>query len=408
MKIRRAYRTELDPNDKQRIHLLKHAGAARWAYNWGLRQKIDAYKATGKSPSYVDLSRQINALKKIPKEDGGVPWMCEISSYAPLCALRDLDVAYKNFFRRCKNQEVRKGFPLFKKRRYDNGSFRLYRSITVRESWIQLPRLGRILLKEHGYIPTEDVKIVSATVSQRAGRWFVSVQVEEEIADLPTKAEHVVGVDVGARKLAVTSDNQVFKNPKELAKAQRRLAYLQRSVSRKKKGSKNRRKAVQKLQRQHYRISNVRKDAIHKATTAIAKRATMIVIENLNVRGMKQNRRVARSIADTAMYEFHRQLDYKSKWYGVDLVVADRFFPSSKTCSSCGHVKEDLFAEETYHCDVCGLIIDRDLNAALNLKALAASSAVTACGEDVSPSRGRRPASMAASAKQEPSTGLHA
>lgn len=386
----------------------RHAGAARWAFNWGLHQKIDAYEATGKSPNAIELHRQLNALKKIPKDDGGVPWMYEVSKCAPQEALRDLDRAFKNFFRRCKQGTPKKGFPKFKKRRDGNGSFRLTGSIKVGASWVQLPRLGKLRLKESGYLPTDGIKILSATVSERAGKWFVSIQVEQEIPEREKKSDHVVGVDVGSRKMAVTSDGEVFENPRALSKAQRRLAHLQRSVSRKRKGSNNRRKAVRKVQRQHYRVSNIRKDAIHKATTSIAKRSSVIVLETLNVKGMVKNRKLARAVHDASMAEFHRQIVYKAGWYGAEVIRADRWYPSSKTCSLCGGIKEDLGFDEVYRCGSCGVVLDRDVNAALNLRNLARSSRVTACGEDVRPGCGPLGRSPAASMKQEPSTNLHA
>jgi putative transposase len=402
VKVLKAYKVELDLNNKQATTLRQHVGTARWAFNWGLRLKIDSYKATGKSPSAIDLHRQLNILKKTPKEDGGVPWMYEVSKCAPHEALRDLDRSYKNFFRRCKNKNKKKGFPRFKKRKEGQGSFRLNGTIKVGEPWIQLPRLGKLRLKEQEYLPT-DVKVLSATVSQQAGRWFVSIQVEEEHPEPKIKPENIVGVDVGCRKLAVTSDGEIFKNPKALAKVQRRLAYLQRSISRKQKGSNNRRKAVRKVQRQHYKISCVRKDAIHKATTLITKRASTVVIETLNVQGMMRNRGISKSVSDASMAEFHRQIVYKAGWYGTKVIRAKKYYPSSKTCSSCGNVKEDLGMEEVYRCGTCGLRIDRDLNAALNLKSLAGSSSVTACGEDVRPDFF---GNSAASMKQEPSTDL--
>ncbi len=241
MKILRAYKTELDPTCKQVESLLQHAGCARWAYNWGLQKKIEAYKTTGKSPSAIDLHRELNTLKKLPLEQGGVPWMYKSSKCAPQEALRNLDSAYKSFFRRCKSGEKRKGFPRFKSRKNGIGSFRLTGVIRASETHIQLPSLGEIHLKEQGYLPAKNVKVLSATVSEQAGRWFVSLQVEQEIADPLPKAPHVVGVDVGIKHLAVTSDGVIFDNPKTLIGAQRTLRIRQKSVSRKVKGSNNRR-----------------------------------------------------------------------------------------------------------------------------------------------------------------------
>lgn len=383
----RAYKTELDPNDVQRTSLLRHAGAARWAFNFGLRRKQEVYAAwvaggkQGKcsTPSAIDLHRELNLLKGRLVEDGGVPWMYEVSKCAPQEALRNLDRAYANFFRRCQQGAARKGFPKFKSRKRGVGTFTLTGSVAATATHVQLPRLGNVKLKEHGYLPTDGAKILKATVSERAGRWFVSLQVEQERTD-EKAPEHVVGVDVGINSLAVTSDGDVFENPRALKTAERRLRLLQKAVSRKPKGSSNRKKAVLKLGRQHYRVACVRKDAIHKVTTAISKQASIVVIESLNVSGMMRNHCLVRSIGDAGLSEFHRQIKYKVERRDGKVVEADRFYPSSKTCSGCGNVKETLLlSEREYHCDVCGLRIDRDLNASLNLKKLAVSSTVTAC-----------------------------
>lgn len=380
MKILRAYKTELDPTCKQVESLLRHAGCARWAYNWGLQKKIEAYKATGKSPSAIDLHRDLNILKKLPVEDGGVPWMYKSSKCAPQEALRNLDSAYRNFFRRCKSGEKRKGFPRFKSRKNGAGNFRLTGAIRASGTHIQLPTLGKIRLKEQKYLPVKNVKVLSATVSEQAGRWFISLQVEQKIADPLPKDLHVVGVDVGIKSLAVTSDGEVFDNPKALVKAQQTLRIRQKSVSRKAKDSNNRRKAVVQVAKLHRRVASIRRDSIHKLTTSITKNASIVVIEDLNVSGVLRNHRLARALSDASLGEIHRQFKYKAKWYGVELLKADRFYPSSKLCSQCRCIKESLsLSERTYCCDECGLVIDRDLNAALNLKFLAESSSVLAC-----------------------------
>jgi len=381
MKVNSGYKVELDPNNVQRTQLLKHAGAARFAFNWGLRQKIDSYQATKRSPSAMELHRELNKLKKVPKEQGGVPWMYEVSKCAAQESLRNLDKAYKGFFRRCKQGAKRKGFPRFKSRHKGIGGFTLTGSIKVSSegAHIQLPRLGKLRLKERGYLPTSGAKVLSATVSERAGRWFVALSVEEDRPD-PKPLSGVLGVDVGISHLAVTSEGEVFENPRALGGALKRLRRLSKTVSRRKKGSNNRRKAKHQLARQHYRVANIRRDSLHKATTAIAKQVGVIVIEDLNVSGMLKNRRLSRALSDASLSELHRQLEYKAGWYGTTLVRADRFYPSSKRCSRCGRVKETLgLGERTYRCEVCGLEMDRDLNAACNLESLAASSAVSAC-----------------------------
>ena len=373
----KSYKTELDPNDKQVTHLLQHAGAARWAYNWGLRRKIAARQSQQKTPTAIDLHKELNLLKNLPQESGGVSWMYEVSKCAPQEALRNLDTAYENFFRRCKSKAKRKGFPKFKSRNRGIGSFSLTGAIHVTERTIQLPRLGVLRLKEDGYFPV-GVPIKSATISERAGKWFVSISTDEPEPVRPTGTE-VLGCDVGIKHLAVLSDGTVFENPRALKNAQTRLRLLQKTVSRRVKGSSNRRKAVHRLAHQHYRVHSIRTDSLHKATSAIATRAKVLVIESLNVSGMMKNHRLAGALSDSGLAEFHRQLEYKLKWSGGQLIKADRFFPSSKTCSACGTVKESLsLSERIFICD-CGFSLDRDLNAAINLRNLAGSSPVTAC-----------------------------
>jgi putative transposase len=392
MMIHRAYKVEIDPNNCQRTLLRKHAGAARWAYNWGLQRKISVYKETKKSPNNIALHRELNKLKKLSQEEGGVPWMYQVSKCAPQEALRDLDKAYSNFFRRCKKGSGKKGFPRFKSKRKSSNNFRLTGTIkTVLDGrYIQLPKLGRIKLKERGYLPepSSSVKILSATVSERAGRWFVSLSVKKEIPDPKPqpKVKVVVGVDVGIKSLATTCDGAEYKNPKALYKATKKLRKLQRALSRKQKGSKNREKARARVAKAFFKVSCVRLDAIHKATASILRGADIVVIETLNVKGMLKNRKLARALSDASLSEFHRQIRYKAEWMGVEIVEAPRFYPSSKTCSGCGNVKQDLtLSDRTYKCGSCDLEIDRDLNAAINLRDLAGSSPVTARGEAVSP-----------------------
>jgi len=368
----RSYKVELDLNDRQRTACLQHAGAARWAYNFGLRRKREAYAAGQKTPTAIDLHRELCVLKKTD-----VPWMYAVSKCAPQQALRNLDTAYTNFFRRCKQGAKKKGFPKFKSRKRGIGSFTLEGAVRATDRTITLPRIGAVRLKECGYIPS-GATIKSVVVSERAGRWFVSVRTDEPEALLPPGSE-MLGVDVGIKNLATLSDGTVFENPKALRKAQYLLRQRQKAVSRRAKGGANRRKAVQRLARQHWRVACVRSDAIHKATTAIAKRAAVLGIESLNVAGMMKNHRIAGALSDAGLSEFHRQLDYKTKWHGGTVVKADRFFPSSKKCSSCGRVKDTLLlSERVFRCE-CGNVIDRDENAAINLKNLAVSSTATAC-----------------------------
>ena len=391
----KAYRTELDPNTAQRTAFLRHAGAARWAYNWGLRTKIERYEQTGKSPSAIDLHRELNILKKTD-----VPWMYEVSKCAPQEALRNLDKAFDGFFRRCKAGAAKKGYPRFKSRKRGIGTFALTGTIKATERTIQLPRLGTVRLKEHGYFPTT-TPIVAAVISERAGRWFVTIRTME-VPQRPLGTE-VLGVDVGIKELAVLNDGTAFANPKALKNTEARLKRLHQAVSRKQKGSANRHKAVQRLARQHYRVSCVRNDAIHKCSDAITKRAHTVVLESLNVTGMLQNHCLAKAISDAGMAELHRQITYKMAWAGGTVIRADRWYPSSKTCSACGLVKADLtLKDRTFRCE-CGFEIDRDHNAAINLRNLAASSAVIACGAESAGGKRKHSVKLAA-VKQEPNT----
>jgi putative transposase len=392
MQIQRAYKTELKLNNKERSLLSGCAGAARYVWNWGLRQKIDEYEATGKSPSYYELHRRLNALKK-----GELSWLYQYSKTIPQESLRDLDRAFANFFRRVKGngqknngKDEKPGFPRFKSRKQRRGRFRVWGSIHVADDRIKLPRIGWLRLKEKGYLPTSGVKILSATISERGNRWLVSLQVEEEIAERQATGQ-AIGIDLGLNHMAVTSAGQTYENAKALKQALKRLARLQRELHRRQPGSRNRAKTRAKIARLHYRISCLRQEAIHQATSAIVartkpdkQRPSVVVIEKLNVKGMMLNRKLARSIADVGMGEFGRQIRYKCDWYGISLLEADRWFPSSKQCSRCGQRKESLtLSERTYYCPNCGLMIDRDLNAAINLEQLstASSAGSEACGE---------------------------
>ena len=403
MKINRAYKTELDPNDVQRTALLRHAGTARKAYNWGLEQKIaalDARKAAltagvpkseaPKIPTAIDLHKQLVILKSIPTDQGGFPWMYECSKSAPQEALRNLDKAFQAFYVKCKSKaKCPKGFPQFKSRKKSGiGGFRLESPNKVSTKAVKLPKLGTIRLKEGGYLPVpgDSIRILSSSVSEKAGKWFVSLGVEQEISDpVVNPSLPILGVDVGSRKLAVTSDGRVYANPKALIIKTKQLKRLQQSVSRKVKGSNNRRKAQDKVAKLHYRISCIRKDAIHKASDSITKSCSGLVLEDLNVKGMLRNHKLARTLSDASMGELHRQLRYKAQWRGIPVLDAPRFYPSSKTCSHCGAIKADLGSSEIYSCQSCGCVEDRDHNAAKNLASLwiktTVSSTVAACGD---------------------------
>ncbi len=281
-------------------------------------------------------------------------------------------------------------------------SFRLTGTIRFEGRKIQLPRIGKVRIKEKRDSYCKG-RILSATVRRRADRWFVSVTVEEEIPDFTPRGGVAVGVDLGVKTLATLSDGTVFANPRALGRRLRKLRQLSKSLSRKRKGSKNREKAKLRLARMYLRIFNIRHDTLHKITTYLAKSHSRIVIEDLNVSGMMRNRRLARAIADVGFYEFRRQLEYKCRWYCSQLVIVSRTYPSSKMCSGCGHRKKELLlSEREYHCEECGLRIDRDQNAALNLVSVSLPETLTACGEEVRLYADSMNLQRAASMKQEP------
>ena len=369
MKIVRGYKTELDLNKAQTTVCLQHAGVARFAYNWGLKRYQEEYAAGRKTPTAIGLHKELNALKKT-----AYPWMYDVSKCAPQEALRNLEKAFKSFFDNVKKKKQGKhkgklGYPKPKTKKKGIGSFRLTGAIHVHEKHIQLPRLGMLKLKEGNYLPTSDVHILSATVSEKAGRWFVSVQVEEEVADPVPATGKVLGVDLGVKTLATTSEAEAFENPKALRKNLKKLARLGRRHSRKKKGSKNRKKAAHKLAKMHARIARIRANALHQATSAIAKtKPRVIVLEDLNVKGMMANCKMSRAVGDVGMYEFKRQITYKAEKYGSIVNTVSRWFPSSKTCSCCGWVDEDQTLDDRiFVCERCGYVADRDYNAACNL-----------------------------------------
>ncbi len=322
----------------------------------------------------MELHRELNVLKQTT-----VTWMYEVSKCAPQEALRNLDTAFAHFFRRAKLKQQgqwqgRIGYPQPKTRKQGLGSFCLTGSIFVFSDAIQLPRLGRLRLKERGYLPMDAAtKILSATVSEQAGHWYVSLLVEvEQEQCAPENDGLVVGVDLGVKTLAAFSDGTVIPNPRPLKRYLKKLKHLQRAVSRKHKGSQNRKKAALRLARLHRRIAHQRANILHHLTSRLAKTKSVVVIEDLQVAGMLKNHHLAQAIADVGFSEFRRQLTYKATWYGCRVVVVSRWEPSSKTCSGCGAVKAELaLAERVYRCAACGLALDRDLNAAINLSKLA-------------------------------------
>ena len=365
----RAYKTKLTLNNAERTWCLQCAGAARWCYNWGLAAMEDAY-AEGRKTSVLAEKKRLNAVK-----DEVAPWLRDLPYAVLQEAFGNLDAAYKNFFRRVK-KGGKPGFPKFKSRKHPRQSFRLRGGIVATDTKIKMPRIGWLRLAEHGYLPRrKDIRVLSASISTQdhGATWYVSLQAEETVAEPTPATGAAVGIDLGIKSLAVLSDGTVYENIKPLRSIERKIGRLSRELARRKQGGRNWSKTKTKLNRAHAKAANVRRWYLHQISAeTVAKRPAVIVMEDLSVKGMMANGHLSRAIADLGMYELRRQMAYKAAWNGVALMLADRWEPSSKTCSGCGAVKADLMlADREYVCTECGLVIDRDLNAALNLAALA-------------------------------------
>ncbi len=273
-------------------------------------------------------------------------------------AWRDLERAFKNFL-----TIGSRGFPVFKKKGRKD-SFYLEGSIKIIQgNYIQLPRIG--IVKTYEILPSVLVKNV--TISKKADSWYISFKYNFE-QDTTEKVGETIGVDIGINTLATCSDGSKFANVQAYRQGKKRLVRHQRAVSKKVIGSKNRRKAVKKLAKVHKKVADIRADTLHKLTSWLAKNHSTIVIEDLNVSGMLKNHKLASAIADCGFYEFKRQLAYKCEWYGSELVIAPRFYPSSQLCSHCGHQQKMPLHLRTYKCKSCGFVADRDFNAAVNLE----------------------------------------
>ncbi|MGS2616764.1 IS607 family element RNA-guided endonuclease TnpB [Micromonospora sp. LZ34] len=402
MKTIQAYRFALDLTPSQERAVLAHAGAARVAYNWALAwvKAVMDQRAAERSYGVPDelltaaVSWSLPALRKAwnAAKAEVAPWWAECSKEAFNTGLDALARGLKNWAdsRSGKRAGRPVGFPRFKSRRRSTPSVR-FTTGTIRvepdRAHVVLPRLGRLKLHESARklarrLEAGTARIMSATVRRDGGRWHVAFTVEVERAEgRPAWPDSTVGVDVGITHLAVLSTGETEPNPRHLIDAQRRLRALGRALSRKtgpdrrtgRRPSNRWQRAANHLSRAHAQVANLRRDGLHKLTTRLARQHATIVVEDLNVTGMLTNRRLARHIADAGFAELRRQLAYKTEWNGGRLILADCWYPSSKTCSGCGTVKTKLaLSERTYHCDTCGLALDRDLNAARNLAALAA------------------------------------
>ncbi len=357
MIVQQAYRYELAPTRHEQECLRRHAGAARFAHNWA----VERCRKAGRAIPATALHREWNLGKRT-----NAPWWEEVSKCAPQEAFRNVQRSYANW------RAGRAREPRFHRRGVKD-SFRLTGSVRVTDGRVQLPRIGEVRSKEstkkfHG-------RVLSATVRREAGRWFVSLAVEAERPDPVPVVGPVVGIDLGLSTFATLSDGTVIGSPRALASDLRRLCRRSRAHSRKERGSGKRTRSAEALARLHYRIRCRRRDFLHKATTTLTRTKSVVVVEDLAVKNMVRNHSLARAVSDAGWSEFRRMLEYKAVWYGSRVVVAPRLYPSSKRCSACGLVKDELaLSERVYSCGRCGLVMDRDLNAARNLVSLVAGS----------------------------------
>lgn len=360
----RAYKYRIYPTDEQKVLFAKTFGCCRFVYNWALNLKIEAYKQEKESIGNVELTNRMKSELKAEHE-----WLSEVNSQSLQSALRNLDSAYTNFFRKTKTV----GFPRFKSRR-DRQSFLCPQHCRVdfEKGTLTIPKA-----KDISAVPHRKFKgmVKTVTISMTpSGKYFASVLVDTTIQELPASAiqgNTTLGIDLGIKSLAVCSDGRTFDNPKNLQRSLDRLKLLQKRLSRKQKGSANRNKARIRVARLQERIANCRKDNLHKITHALThdSQVRTLCMEDLNVRGMQHNHHLAQAVGDASFGMFLMLLEYKCRWYGVNLIKIDRFVPSSKTCGKCGYVYKGLkLNERNWTCPECGTHHDRDFNAACNIK----------------------------------------
>ena len=379
--MKKAYKMEINPTDKQKSKIHRTIGVSRFIYNFYIARNKEIYEREGKFVSGMDFSKWLNN-EYIPNNQE-MKWIKEVSSKATKQAIMNGDKSFRDFFKKAK------GFPKFKKKK--NQDVKAYFPKNNKTDWtierhrVKIPTLGWIRLKEFGYIPVNSI-VKSGTVSQKADRYYVSILVEETDIKISNPNNAGVGIDLGIKEFAVCSDGIKFKNinktstvkkvEKKLKREQRKLSRKYESLkirNKKEKGgnatSQNIQKQVVKVQKLHQRLRNIRTEYINKIVSSIIKqKPSYITIEDLNVKGMMKNKHLSKAIASQKFFEFKTKLTVKCKENHIELRIVDRFYPSSKTCSSCGKVKKDLkLSDRIYKCD-CGFTIDRDLNASINLK----------------------------------------